>query len=203
MPQYQRFRILQRIRPAQSWLIILLSCFVLVGTFSDALAQMTSASYRGTVVDSEGKPVADAEVVLEFPAAQVRKQAVSTTNGQFAFTGLRVGGPYTLKASKAGLQNITRDGIQLNAGNNTGDIITLGKTEVMKVTAAREMQTSSKSSFFSGDIRNAPSVRQDIKDIIRRAPDVVVDNGRLSVGGANNRFNSITIDGMRQDDSFG
>ncbi|HYX39128.1 MAG TPA: TonB-dependent receptor, partial [Oligoflexus sp.] len=105
--------------------------------------------------------------------------------------------------SKAGLQNVTRDGIQLNAGNNTGNIITLGKTEVMKVTAAREMQTSSKSSFFSGDIRNAPSVRQDIKDIIRRAPDVVVDNGRLSVGGANNRFNSITIDGMRQDDSFG
>lgn len=187
----------------RTWLTLLLSCFVLVGGSQQAWAQMTSASYRGTVLDGEGQPVADAEVVLELPAAQVRKQVQSTTNGQFVFTGLRVGGPYSLKASKAGLQTATRDNIQLNAGNNTGDVITLSKSEVIKVTAARELQTSSKAAFFSSDISAAPSVRQDIKDIIRRSPDAVVDNGRLSVGGANNRFNSITIDGMRQDDSFG
>ncbi len=186
-----------------AWLIILLSCLTLLGTTREAWAQMTSASYRGTVVDAEGKPVEGAEVVLEFPAAQVRKQALTTTNGQFAFTGLRVGGPYSLKATKEGLQEVTREGIQLNAGNNTGDIFTLGKAEVMRVTAAREVQTSSKASFFSSDIQATPSVNQDLKDIIRRSPDAVVDNGRLSVGGANNRFNSITVDGMRQDDSFG
>jgi len=204
MLQDRRIDLWQRIMPAaKTWLIILLSCFVLVGTASDAWAQMTSASYRGTVLDADGKPVAEAEVVLELPAAQVRKQALTTTNGQFAFTGLRVGGPYTLKASKEGMQDTIRGDIQLNAGNNTGDVFTLGKAEVMKVTGAREMQTSSRSSFFGSDIRSAPSVRQDIKDIIRRAPDAVVDNGRLSVGGSNNRFNSITVDGMRQDDSFG
>jgi outer membrane receptor for ferrienterochelin and colicin len=187
----------------QGWLIILLSCLSLLGATREAWAQMTSASYRGTVVDGDGKPVEGATVVLEFPAAQIRKEAPTTTNGQFAFTGLRVGGPYTLKVSKEGMQDVTRSGIQLNAGNNTGDIFTLGKSEVMRVTGAREVQTSSRASFFSSDIQATPSVRQDLKDVIRRSPNAVVDNGRLSVSGANNRFNSITVDGMRQDDSFG
>jgi outer membrane receptor for ferrienterochelin and colicin len=204
MLQDRRIYLLRRITPAaRIWLILLLGCFALVGSMPEAWAQMTSASYRGTVLDEEGKPVADAEVVLELPAAQVRKQVQSTANGQFVFTGLRVGGPYTLKVSKSGLQTATRQGIQLSAGNNTGDVITLGKAEVMRVTAARELQTSSRSSFFGSDIQAAPSVSGDIKDIVRRSPDAVVNNGRLSVGGANNRFNSITIDGMRQDDSFG
>jgi outer membrane receptor for ferrienterochelin and colicin len=204
MLQDRRIYLLRRIVPAaRAWLSLLLCCFVLVGGSQQAWAQMTSASYRGTVLDPDGKPVADAEVVLEMPSAQVRKQVQSTTNGQFAFSGLRVGGPYTLKVSKAGLQTASKNGIQLNAGNNTGDVITLGKTEVIKVTAARELQVSTKSAYFASDIQNAPSIRNDIKDVIRRAPDAVVDNGRLSLGGTNNRFNSITVDGMRQDDSFG
>lgn len=194
--------------PVRSWLRLLFAFFLFFAFQSSLLAQVTSANLRGTVLDGEGKPLADAEVILDFPAAQLHKAVRTTENGQFAFTGLRVGGPYSLKAGKAGLQSAKKDGIQLNAGNNEAEVLALfksegAKAEVMEVTGARQLNTSSKNTFFASDIRGTPSAKQDLKEIIRQAPDAVVDNGRLSVGGANNRFNSITVDGMRQDDSFG
>jgi outer membrane receptor for ferrienterochelin and colicin len=57
----------------------------------------------------------------------------------------------------------------------------------------------------SAEINALPSVSRDPRDLVRRSPEAVVE-GRdkaMSVGGANTRFNSVTVDGVRQDDDFG
>ncbi len=183
------------------WIIIGLALFFSPGT--SLWAQVTTANLRGTVLDAEGHPVVDAHVTLEFPASQMKKEAATTANGQFAFTGLRVGGPYRIQAEKSGLEPVTREDLALTAGNNEAITLSLGKVEVMKIVGQKQSVTSQKNMFFAGDIAKAPAANQDLREIIKQAPDAVFDNGRLTIGGSNNRFNSITIDGMRQDDSFG
>jgi len=170
---------------------------------ADLWAQVTTANLRGTVLDSSGKPVPDARVTLEFPSSKIKKEASTGVDGQFAFTGLRVGGPYLLQAAKTGAQAASREGIQLTAGNNESIVLNLGQVEVMAIVGKRNAQTSQKNSFFAGDIAKAPAPKQDIREIVKQSPDAVFDGTKMTIGGSNNRFNSITIDGMRQDDSFG
>jgi outer membrane receptor for ferrienterochelin and colicin len=57
----------------------------------------------------------------------------------------------------------------------------------------------------AAEIDTLPSVGRDPRDVIRRNPEVSVEGSArtLSIGGANNRYNSITVDGTRQDDDFG
>ena len=49
------------------------------------------------------------------------------------------------------------------------------------------------------------ALNRDIKDIVRNNPLAVLvsEDGNLSVAGSNPRFNSITVDGIGQNDDFG
>lgn len=183
------------------WLLLGIGMVVIPG--ADLWAQVTTASLRGTVLDSEGKPADAARVTLEFPASQIKKEATTGSDGVFAFTGLRVGGPYRLEAAKSGTQNAKREAINLTAGNNEAIVLDLGQVETMQIVGTRNARTSQKNTFFASDIAKIPAPSQDLREIVKQSPDAVFDGGKLSIGGANNRFNSITIDGMRQDDSFG
>ena len=184
-------------------ILILLTFGCLFFSAESLWAQVTTASLRGTVLDEDGKPVAEAQVLIEYAASQMKKEAVTSANGQFAFTGLRIGGPYVIRAIKTGSQESKLDGMQLSSGNNDAIVLNLRKMETMQVVGTRIARTSQKSSFFGSDIQRAPVPSQDLREIVKQAPDAVIDGGRLSVGGSNNRFNSVTIDGIRQDDSFG
>ncbi len=173
----------------------------LVGTMP-AQAQVTTASLRGVVVDAKGEPVKEATVVLDVLGSQAQKTVLSNDKGEFVFNGLRVGGPYKVKISKSGLSSAERGEVFLRAGSNEALTLTLG-AEVVKVTATRTVPVSAKKLFGENDIKNAPSLGGDPKDVARTSIDTYVDGNSMSIGGANNRFNSITVDGIRQDDDFG
>ncbi len=186
-----------------SYILALLSTFaVLTGSAPWALAQVTSASLRGVVLNSKGEAVGEAAVVLEIAGSQAQKTSQTNTEGEFVFNGLKVGGPYAVKVSKAGLTAAERKEIFLRAGSNEAISLTLG-AEVVKVTGARVVPVSSKKLYGESDIKNAPSTSGDPKDVARNSIDTYVDGNSMSIGGANNRFNSITVDGIRQDDDFG
>ncbi|MCX6131471.1 MAG: TonB-dependent receptor, partial [Proteobacteria bacterium] len=168
-----------------------------------AQAQTTSASLRGTVLDNQGKPVENASIQLESKNNQVQKSSLSNAQGEFAFHGLRVGGPYTVTATKTDSSPAKREGLILKAGSNDSIVLNLGAPEVMKVTGAKTVAVSQIRVFGAGDIQKAPSASGDPKDLVRMSSDSYVDGQSLSIVGANNRFNSITIDVIRQDDDFG
>ncbi len=78
----------------------------------------------------------------------------------------------------------------------------------VQVTGASEADVTigAGSRFSSQDVRTLPSISRDIKDIVRIDPKAWVDptnSDALEVAGVNNRYNSITIDGVRQSDDFG
>ncbi|SMF04897.1 TonB-dependent receptor [Pseudobacteriovorax antillogorgiicola] len=174
---------------------------------SDAFAQVTNARFRGTVIDASGSPVAGAQVTMSHDKGLVKKTTETNASGVFVFTGLKVGGPYTLTTVSSGAEPIKNEGISLAAGNNPPFEVAIGggsgEVETITVTGGRVAPKMSGNVYDAGDIETAPTAQGDLKDVIRFAPDVYLEGDRLYLGGANNRFNSVTIDGIRQDDDFG
>ena len=60
--------------------------------------------------------------------------------------------------------------------------------------------------FGLESLQDAPAINRDIRDIIRADPRIyqdVADVGAIQCAGANPRFNSLTVDGVRLNDNFG
>ena len=173
-----------------------------------ASAQVTTANVRGTVKSADdGVPMAEVEVTLVDESTGSVKTATTNSDGTFAFTNLQIGGPYHVTATTTGFKPAEEKGIFLSA-NKTRDV-SLGlhlAEEVIEVSSTPIARTTSNRTVVSAvEIDELPSVGRDPRDVVRRNPEASVE-GRdrtLSIGGANTRYNSITVDGIRQDDDFG
>jgi hypothetical protein len=172
-----------------------------------ARAQVTTANLRGTVKGEDGVPIAEVEVTLIHEPSGNEKQTTTNSDGEFAFTGLRVGGPYHLIAKQSGFKDAQEKGIELEAVKTRDVEITMRlQEEVIEVESnAITRTTSGRTVITAEEIDSLPSVSRDPRDMVRRTPEVVVSGKDhvMSIGGMNPRFNSITIDGIRLDDDFG
>ncbi|MEM8615581.1 MAG: cell envelope biogenesis protein OmpA, partial [Pseudomonadota bacterium] len=69
-----------------------------------------------------------------------------------------------------------------------------------------ETATGPSAVFTLEDLETLPAINRDIKDIIRLDPRIFIDTSfadAIQCAGANPRFNSLTVDGLRLNDSFG
>ena len=171
-------------------------------------AQVTTATLRGTVKGADdGVAMAEAEVTLVDDATGATKSATTNSDGVFAFTNLQVGGPYHVTATVMGFKQSEEKDILLTA-NRTRDVdlrMHLQEEVIEVAGTVITRNTSNRTIVTAAEIDQLPSVGRDPRDLIRRNPEVSVEgSGRaLIVGGANNRYNSMTVDGIRQDDDFG
>ncbi|MEO8840018.1 MAG: TonB-dependent receptor [Kofleriaceae bacterium] len=185
-------------------LIVICLCVV----SSTAFAQVTTATIRGTVTSADdGTSMTEVEVTLiHIPTGNI-KTTNTNSDGAFAFSGLRVGGPYRVTAAVDGYKSAQEDGVVLSAGKTRDVPLSLHlQEEVIEVAGNMVTRnTSSRTVVTSQEIEALPSVSRDPRDLVRRAPDVSVEGGShtMSIQGANPRFNSVTVDGIRQDDDFG
>lgn len=183
-----------------------------MGMATAAFAQETSSGISGTVVTTSGSIVPGAEVTLTDARTGSVKQLVTNEAGIFNTRGLRVGGPYTVKISDDKGQRIIED-VYLSLGEPMNLNVTLeSSSDVETITVTgRSVGVASEitgpSSFFGLDeLQNQPSVNRDIKDTLALDPRITIDqtnSDAITCGGANNRFNSISVDGVRQNDNFG
>lgn len=195
-------------RVARLAVAVSLFCVFLCSLSATVYAQVTTAILRGTVTSADdGGTMAEVEVTLVNEATGETHTAATNSDGAFAFTNLQVGGPYHVTANLAGFQPAEEKGILLTA-NRTRDVaLKLAlKQEVIEVSSSAVVRnTSNRTTVSAAEIDQLPSVNRDPRDVVRRNPEVTVEGGSraLSVGGANTRYNSITVDGVRQDDDFG
>jgi hypothetical protein len=103
-----------------------------------AYAQV-SATINGTVTDSSGAVVPNADVTLTNEATQEKRVSVTNDSGYFAFPAL-LAATYTIHIDAKGFQGFQQAGIQLN----TGDVRSLTKLtlEVGSESQTVEVQTS-------------------------------------------------------------
>ena len=77
-------------------------------------AQSTSSGVGGTVVGTDGQPVAGAEVTITHADSGTVSRATTDASGRYNARGLRVGGPYTITVTKAGEGAKTEENVYLN-----------------------------------------------------------------------------------------
>ena len=176
-----------------------------------ATAQETTAQLNGYIVGADGQPIAGAEVtILHLPSGTSAGTMTSAT-GQFSATGLRIGGPYRVTARATDMQDATVEDLYTRLTERSSvtlvvqPIAQLAGVEVTG-TSKRDVTIGAGSRFGAQEVRELPSISRDIKDVVRVDPKAWIDpanSDALEVAGVNNRYNTITIDGVRQSDDFG
>ncbi|WP_417485841.1 TonB-dependent receptor [Maricaulis sp.] len=175
-------------------------------------AQETTGSISGSVSSSDGSSMAGASVTVQHvPTGSVRTATVGST-GSFAADNLRPGGPYIVTVSAPGYAGQRVEGVYVELGAATDLNLRLdsASADVIVVTAsainAVEVAVGPSAVFTQQDLERLPSVNRTINDIIRTDPRIYVDEADvdgIQCAGANSRFNSLTLDGVRINDGFG
>ena len=184
---------------------------VAVVAAAPAFAQNTTASVGGQITGADGKPVAGATVVIVHVESGSTNTLTTDADGRYSARGLRVGGPFTVTISKGG-QTEKRDNVFLNLAETASLNATLGSTQTIVVTgrAANERFNSSAmgsgTSIGSRELAAFASIQRNLQDYARTDPRLAQtdkERGEISAAGQNTRFNSITIDGVNINDTFG
>ena len=177
-----------------------------------ALAQNTTSALGGRVLGADGKPVAGVTVTIVHVESGSTNTVVTDSEGRYAARGLRAGGPFTVTVSKAG-QTDKRDDIFLALAETLSlDVQLGGATQTVVVTARGANEKFNRSSMGAGssissrELESFASIQRSLQDYARNDPrlsQVDKDRGEISAAGQNARYNSITIDGVRINDTFG
>ena len=179
------------------------------------MAQETSSSMRGQIVDPQGQVVANTSVIIIHVPSGTTTTAVTNSSGNFTASGLRVGGPYRVVLENSSFEAKTIDDIFLQLGDAyrlSAQLEPQGSQNYERITVTgraintTSLQAGSSSTWGAQEIQNMPAFDRDLKDVVRQNPlaaDLGDSNRSLTVAGNNPRFNSITVDGIGQNDDFG
>ena len=177
-----------------------------------ALAQNTTSGISGAVTGADGKPLSGAAVTIVHIESGSSNTVTTDAQGRYAARGLRAGGPYTITIVKGNLSD-RRDGVFLVLAESTSLDAQLGAaTQTVVVTGRGVSDRFNKSSMGSGtnigsaDLAAFASIQRSLQDYARTDPRLAQtdkERGEISAGGQNTRYNSLTIDGVTINDTFG
>ena len=176
-----------------------------------AVAQETTSSLSGFVVGADGLPVPGATVSIVHIPTGTAESTTTNASGAFTATGLRVGGPYRVTAQAEGMQEATVEDLFTRLAERSSvtlfaqPIAQLAGVEVTG-SSERDVSIGAASRYGAREVKELPSISRDIKDVVRIDPKAWVDptnSDALEIAGVNNRYNTITVDGVRQSDDFG
>ena len=180
-----------------------------------AIAQTTTSTIRGSVSSETGTVFPDAIVTVTHVPSGTVSTTTTNDNGVFSARSLRVGGPYTITISGDGFQTVEIDDVTLTLDQEFSLPVIVQATaevETMTVIASRQQlgfrNEGLTTSLGLEALQEVTSIDRDITDAAELDPfaSVNVQSGgakELSIAGANNRFNSLTIDGVALNDRFG
>lgn len=180
---------------------------------------VTSAGIGGRILDTTNNPIEGARVTALHEPTGASYTEITGANGRFRFHGLRIGGPYRITVSSSGLRTASEGDIHLALGQTRTVDITLyfDDADLIELDAF-EVVADDHSFVFSSDFMGSgttldseaiamlPTVTRSLSDITRLDPRIAIydrDTGQISAGGKNTRYNSLLIDGVPTNDTFG
>lgn len=176
------------------------------------MAQNTTSAIGGRVVGADGAGIAGANVAILHTESGSLVNATTNADGRYLARGLRVGGPYTITFTKDG-QSDKREGVFLALAETLALDTTLGApVTTITVTGRGISDKFNRSTMGAGtsigsrELNAQASIARNLQDYARADPRVSQtdkERGEISVAGQNSRFNSITIDGVKINDTFG
>ncbi len=175
------------------------------------LAQNTTAGVSGRVVNADGKPVSGASVTIVHVESGSTSNLTTDSEGRYAARGLRVGGPYTVTVTQGALSD-RQEGIFLALAETLSLDSRLAATTTIVVTGRSASDRFNSSTMGAGtnigqrELNTFASIQRNLQDYARTDPRLSQtdkERGEISAAGQNTRFNSITIDGVTTNDTFG
>ena len=188
-------------------LSILLFGTVLFG-MPAARAQETTGGLTGRIVDTTGHPLEGVTVTAVHLPSGTRYETRTSADGRYHLPGLRVGGPYTLSVTSAGMVPRTMDIPQVSLGENAtqnvrleADVRELGGVLIKAGPLNPRANTYGAGQNIGREqVRLMPSADRSLTDLTRLVPQGSKDN---SFAGTNFRYNNVTIDGAVNNDAIG
>lgn len=173
----------------------------------------TTAAIRGTVLTEGDEPLADATVTARYVATGVEKSVLTDARGRFLILLLQPGGPYELTANFLGYTELRLEGIRLQVGS-TEDLtlymsqraIDIGgiMVEVDRANIFNPSQVGPSTLLDERIVESIPIMSRDVMELANLSPLVkTTEDGGFSIGGQNDRYNQVLIDGVSNKDLFG
>jgi hypothetical protein len=166
-------------------LIFLTGLLVFSGT---GWAQVTTATYSGTVTDPTGAAVPDATVTLTQVETGIVNTKMTGHDGDFQFDFLRVG-TYTINIEAKGFKRFEATGIALTAGQSVrqtypleiGDVT---QSVIVEASAPLVNTVSSEqtNAFSSQTVKDLPLARRNFSGLLRVDTGVTVATGGSATG---------------------
>jgi hypothetical protein len=181
-------------------------------------AQTFRGTLLGTVSDSNGAVVPDADVVVTNMDTGIVRTVRTNGAGDFSVPELPVG-RYSLKVNHPGFNSFLTEGINISVGGQSTVSVVLKAGDLnqsVTVTAAPlQVETTSDTlgaTLTNNDIKNLPVNGRDYTKLIyltpgvTGSPDQISDSpgsfGPFSVNGARGRSNNFLLDGTDMNDGF-
>ena len=201
-----------------------LSCFLALFA-SSSLGQVSTASVRGTIRDSQGAVVPKASLTLLNTETNVTSRTLSGDNGDYLFVDVPAG-QYTLEASSPGLANqrLRPFVLQVNQTTTLDFNLALGSTQqIIEVQAQGEALQSATAELGSvvttKQVVDLPLNGRNFTNLLVTVPGVapVIPSGSQvgsytrsigtfvipSINGQTNRSNLFVVDGVMDSETFG
>jgi hypothetical protein len=177
-----------------------------------ALAQNTTAAVGGRVTGADGKPLTGVSVNIRHIESGSSNTATTDADGRYAVRGLRAGGPYTITFAKDG-QTDRREGVFLALAESTPVDSVLGVAAAQVVVTGQggggrfgAANMGAGTNIGGRELAAFASIQRNLQDYARTDPRLAQtdkERGEISALGQNTRFNSITVDGVTTNDTFG
>ncbi len=180
------------------------------------LAQgVTTSAVTGTVAGDNGQGLPGMQVIVRQTQTGAQTGSLTHSDGRFYIQGLAPGGPYTVRVEGLGYAASQRTGVNLALSQTTRIDFKLTQQAVeisaIEVTAQKSTEAISPTrtgvfTTVSDSMMNRlPSLNRNFTDFVKLTPQVstTLENGGLSGGGVNNRYNQVQIDGTTETDLFG
>jgi len=166
---------------------------------------ITSAALRGSVVQSNGTPIDGAVVTATLAASGAHWQVVTDAAGRYFVENVQVGGPYVIEARSVGFKPTGRNGVLFDLGQRYRVDFVLEPSVVelppLTVSASGDQplnagRTGPAHIVSQSELAGLPNLARDLNVAAALAPSAALRPlGGISIGGQNQGFNSLQVDG--------
>lgn len=173
----------------------------------------TTSSISGNVYDKDSQTLPGASILAIHTPSGTRYTASTDYTGNFRISNMRVGGPYKIVITFIGFKTFEDSEVYLQLGDSKDFKVVLqeesNELQEVVVQTSRDntfnsQRTGAQTVINSDKIKSLPSLSRNIADFARLTPSAQLrGDDVLSIGGQNNRFNAIYIDGAVSNDVFG
>jgi hypothetical protein len=191
---------------------LLAAALMLPSFTSSVLAQGTSGSISGVVLDAAGGAIPGATVVVASDATGTKFEAVTNGSGAFSVPALPVG-TYSVTASLTGFKTsvVTDVRVQLGIPTNVKTTLAVGgitETITVRSTAAELVNTQTATVSATMNMEQIAQIPMPTREVLNAVTFLVgvnqtgVARGEATVNGLPESFLDIKLDGVSNQDTF-